>query len=182
VERYLAFWQRRGSSGPWRIVAYAEFAGQSGPEIKLSSAELSPPERQLSKSEAEATIRLRLADSSFSDEADRIGLSYAFSHTVARDGALFVGTRLVVGSEAISEALATQNRGTSITWRPVYASVASSGDLGFTVGDFISTGTGPSGAAVQRFGKYLSVWRKQSDGDWRLLMSVGNATPARAPQ
>jgi ketosteroid isomerase-like protein len=75
---------------------------------------------------------------------------------------------------------ATVAPGTSLTWRPVYAWVTSSRDLGFTVGESVATGRGPSGAAVQRFGKYLSVWQKQRDGTWKFVVAGGNATPAKS--
>lgn len=179
LERYIAFWQR-GRSAPWRIVAYAEVNGLPGSEIPLSATQLSPPSRHLSKSMSEAAASLRATDSLFSDLADRMGVSYAFSNTVAPYGAVFGGTRLVTGPDAIREFYATQSRGTSLTWRPVYAVVAGSGDLGFTIGESITTGLGPSGAAVQRFGKYITVWQRQPDRSWKFVIDGGNATPARA--
>ena len=179
LERYIAFWQR-GRAQPWRIVAYAEVNGMPGVEVSLTADQLSPPARQLSRVAAEATARIRAVDSLFSDLADRMGTAYAFSNTVAPYGAVFGGSRLVVGPEAVNEFYGTQNGGTALTWRPVFGSVAASGDLGFTVGEYIETGRGPSGAAVQRFGKYLTVWQRQSDGTWKFVVDGGNATPARA--
>ena len=179
LERYIAFWQR-GRSQPWRIVAYAEVNGLAGVEVSLTADQLSPPVRPLSREATEAAARIRGVDSLFSDLADRMGTAYAFSNTVARYGAVFGGTRLVVGPDAINEFYSTQNGGTALTWRPVYGSVAASGDLGFTIGEYIATGRGPSGAAVQRFGKYLTVWQRQSDGSWKFVVDGGNPTPARA--
>jgi hypothetical protein len=179
LERYIAFWQR-GRAQPWRIVAYAEVNGLPGVEVSLTADQLSPPVRQLSREAAEAAARIRGVDSLFSDLADRMGTAYAFSNTVAPYGAVFGGTRLIVGPDAVNEFYKTQNGGTALTWRPVFGSVATSGDLGFTIGEYIATGRGPSGAAVQRFGKYLTVWHRQSDGGWKFVVDGGNATPARA--
>lgn len=179
LERYIAFWQR-GRSQPWRIVAYAEVNGLAGVEVSLTAEQLAPPARQLSREATEAAARIRGVDSLFSDLADRMGTAYAFSNTIARYGAVFGGTRLVVGPDAVNEFYSTQNGGTALTWRPVFGSVAASGDLGFTIGEYIATGRGPSGAAVQRFGKYLTVWQRQSDGTWKFVVDGENATPARA--
>lgn len=179
LERYIAFWQRaRGRA--WRIVAYAEVNGLPGVEVSLTADQLVPPRRVLPREAAEAAARLRGADSLFSDAADRMGTAYAFSNAAARYGAVFGGTRLVVGPEAISEFFASRDVASALTWRPVFGSVAGSGDLGFTIGEYIATGRGPSGAAVQRFGKYLTVWQRQSDGTWKFLIDGGNATPSRA--
>lgn len=179
LERYIAFWQRaRGES--WRIVAYAEVNGLPGVEVGLTADQLTPPARRLSREAEDAAARIRAVDSLFSDLADRMGTAYAFSNTVARYGAVFGGTRLVVGPEAVNEFYTLQSGATALTWRPVYGLVSGSGDLGFTIGEYIATGRGPSGAAVQRFGKYLTVWQRQSDGSWKFVVDGENATPARA--
>jgi ketosteroid isomerase-like protein len=81
-----------------------------------------------------------------------------------------------VGPRAVKEFQETEGAGTSLSWRPVYALAAESGDLGFTVGEYIATGRSPSGAAVQRFGKYLTVWQRQQDGSWKFVMQGGHAT------
>jgi hypothetical protein len=179
LERYIAFW-RRNRGDAWRIVAYVEVNGLPGVEVSLTADQLTPPPRTISREAAEAAARIRGVDSLFSDLADRMGTAYAFSNTAARYGAVFGGTRLVVGPEAIGEFFASQRGGSALTWRPVYGFVAGSGDLGFTVGEYIATGRGPSGAAVQRFGKYLTVWQRQPDGAWKFMIDGGNATPSRA--
>ena len=71
-----------------------------------------------------------------------------------------------------------EQRGTSLTWQPVYALAAASGDLGFSIGESVATSLGPSGAAVQRFGKYLTVWRKQQNGDWKFVVDGGSSRPS----
>jgi hypothetical protein len=179
LERYIAFWQRTLGQ-PWRVVAYAEVNGPPGMEVPLSATQLSPPVRQRSREAVEAAARIRSVDSLFSDLADRMGTAYAFSNTVARYGAVFGGTRLIVGPDAVKEFYASQNGGTALTWRPVYGVVASSGDLGFTIGESTATGRGPSGAAVQRFGKYITVWQRQPDGAWKFVIDGGSPTPSRA--
>jgi len=175
VDRYIAFW-RRAAGRPWRIVAYIELNGQPAEEIRFSASQLAPPVLQVTRPMAETALRVRVADSLFADLADRMGTAIAFSNTIAPDGAIFGGSRLIVGPTAVREYEEAQGAGTSLTWRPVYAAVAESEDLGFTVGESIATGRSPSGAAVQRFGKYLTIWQRQADGSWKFVMHGGNAT------
>lgn len=180
-ERYIAYW-RRTHDQPWRIAAYSEVGSQAAIELNLAPAQTTPPVRQLSKPLAEATDQVRAADSSFSDLAYRMGTGFAFSNTVADNGVVFGTPQFVVGPDAVRAFFAAQGTSSSLTWRPVYASVADSRDLGFTIGEYIATGRGPSGAAVQRFGKYLTVWKRQRDGTWKFVVDGGNPTPSRESQ
>ncbi|HTE46304.1 MAG TPA: hypothetical protein VK636_13715 [Gemmatimonadaceae bacterium] len=181
IDHYVAFWKRQRGE-PWRIAAYAEIGAPSIGDVRLESNQLAPPLAAVPKQNAEVAASVRSADSLFSDLADRMGVPFAFSNTVAPNGGVFAGPRLIVGSEAIGEYFGALGAGTSLTWRPIYASAAASGDLAFTVGVTISTGRGQSGAAVQRFGKYLAVWQRQRNGTWKFLIQGVNATPPRGSQ
>lgn|SRR5512143_304389 len=180
-ERYIAYWRRAGDQ-LWRIAAYSEVGSPPAGEVSVVADQLTPPVRQLAKPLEEATAKVRAADSSFSDLAYRMGTGYAFSNTVADNGVLFGSPQFVIGPDAVRAFYAAQGTATSLTWRPVYAAVSDSRDLGFTIGEYISTGLGPSGAAVQRFGKYLTVWKLQRDGAWKFVVDGGNSTPARDSQ
>ncbi|HEY9225684.1 MAG TPA: DUF4440 domain-containing protein, partial [Gemmatimonadaceae bacterium] len=116
----------------------------------------------------------------FSDLADRMGTAAAFETTAAERGVLFGPSQLLIGPKAIGEYFRAQPAGTSLTWRPVYAAVAASGDLAFTIGESIRTGRGASGAAEQRFGKYLTIWEKQRDGSWKFVVDGGSGTPPKS--
>jgi ketosteroid isomerase-like protein len=179
LDRYVAYWTRERAQ-PWRIAAYAEVNGQSGAEVSFTAAQLAPPTAPPTGSLARIVSDVRVADSLFSDLADRMGTGFAFAQTAASDGVMFGGTRLIVGPAAIEEYFRAQPPGTSLTWRPIYTVVASSGDLGFTIGESVRTGRGPSGAAVQSFGKYLTIWRKERNGTWKFVVDGGNLTPPKS--
>jgi ketosteroid isomerase-like protein len=176
LERYLAFWEREQGSR-WRIAVYAEVGPLTAGEASVSGESSAPPVTRGSKRTLEAAAQLRAADSLFSDLTDRMGMSFAFSNTVDAEGVVFGKPTLVIGPKAIEDFYATEAAGTALTWRPVYVAVAASLDLGFTVGEYSSTSRGPSGAAIQRFGKYLTVWRRQSDGTWKFVAHAANSTP-----
>jgi ketosteroid isomerase-like protein len=174
-ERYIAYWVRSRSQ-PWRIEAYAEIGGPSAGDATPDTTQTTPPTLELPGLRATTTAAVRAADSLFSDVAYRLGLAVAFSGAVAPTGAVFGSPQLVVGPDAVRAFYSAQSSGTSLSWHPVYASAAGSGDLGFTIGDYLLTARGPSGAAVQRVGKYLTVWKRQKDGTWKFVIDGGNPT------
>ncbi len=180
LERYIAYW-RRQSRQPWRIVAYAEVGAPPATEGSGPVDRLTPAAPTLPRPQAQARNAVRAADSLFADLAYRMGTGYAFAATVAADGVIFGNPQLVIGPQAVQEFF-SGGAGASLSWQPVYASVSSSRDLGFTIGEYTSTIRGPTGAAVQRFGKYLTVWRLQADGTWKFVVDGGNTTPARDPR
>lgn len=180
LERYIAYWTRERGQ-PWRIAAYAEVNGAPARELALSPEQLSPPSAvPLTRPMADYVKSVRAADSLFSDLADRMGTGFAFANNAAADGAVFGPTQLIVGPKAIDDYFGAQPPGTSRSWRPVYAFVANTGDLAFTVGESIRTGRSASGAAEQRFGKYLTVWQRQRNGAWKFVVDGENTTPAKA--
>ncbi len=72
---------------------------------------------------------------------------------------------------AMSESLSTE--GVSLTWEPDRAHVSDDGSLGFTVGhyEFASPGVDQVGK-----GLYVSIWRRQPDRSWKVIMDLGNPT------
>ena len=51
--------------------------------------------------------------------------------------------------------------------------VVGAGDLGYTTGRSILRGKGPDGKPSERRGEYLTVWRKQRDGTWKVIFDTG---------
>lgn len=52
-----------------------------------------------------------------------------------------------------------------LSWEPVYARIAKSGDWGFTSGPFTYK---EDETAVMHYGSYLSLWKKNRKGAWKL--------------
>ena len=67
---------------------------------------------------------------------------------------------------------------TTLTWTPVKAEMAASGDLGYTYGNFVFAGKDKDGKLVKHYGKYTSIWKKQKDGHWKVVVDMGNSSPA----
>lgn len=61
-----------------------------------------------------------------------------------------------------------------ISWHVDRADVAHSGDLGYTSGAYEMTFNDPTGKTVSDKGKYVTVWQKQKDGSWKVLLDIFN--------
>lgn len=170
IERYIAFWSRT-RSGPWRITAYVEVSPGS-----LSTIVGDKPSPVAGAGGPPAARALVVADSQFGEKASALGPAAAMRDRLSPEGVLLTTTQLVVGPAAASDYFESQ-RTFSITWIPRDARIAATGDLGFTVGDAVSTSLGPTGAARQRFTKYLTVWRKE-DGRWLVAVTGANDRPS----
>jgi ketosteroid isomerase-like protein len=178
LDHYIAFWHRAADGG-WRVAAYADIGGPAPPaSASLPSTELPSIADATRGPRGEAIRRVRDADSAFALAADLQGTGEAFASFVAPQGGVFAGPELVTGMAAVRAYYDEQQRaGGTLNWRPVYADAAGSGDLGMTVGEYVFTGRGVNGSVVQRFGKYLTIWQRQPNGDWRFVIDGGNPSP-----
>jgi ketosteroid isomerase-like protein len=177
-DRYVAFW-RRGPDNSWRIIAYADVGGPPlSAAAPIPTAELPPTLAIPRGRRADAARQVRQADSAFALAADLQGTGVAFATYVAPQGVVFFGSEIVAGTDAVRALYDEQQRtGGTLNWRPVYADAVDSGDLGLTVGEYVFTGRGANGSVVQRFGKYLTIWKKQPGGEWRFVVDGGNVSP-----
>jgi len=65
-----------------------------------------------------------------------------------------------------------------LTWAPTGGDVSSSGDLGYTYGTFEFRSNDKDGKPRVEHGKYTSIWKLQKDGSWKVVLDMGNASPA----
>jgi ketosteroid isomerase-like protein len=71
--------------------------------------------------------------------------------------------------------------GFALQWSPTKANMSASGDLGYTAGSYAFTTNDAAGKPAIERGKYIEVWRKQSDGSWKCIEDMFNAdTPPAA--
>jgi len=65
-----------------------------------------------------------------------------------------------------------------LTWTPGGGDVSSSGDLGYTFGTFEFRSNDKDGKPRVEHGKYTSIWKVEKDGSWKVVLDMGNASPA----
>lgn len=64
---------------------------------------------------------------------------------------------------------------TTVTWEPETGDI--SGDLGYTWGLFSINTTADDGSLSKQHGKYTSVWKRQDDGGWKIVIESFSLNP-----
>ena len=101
------------------------------------------------------------------------------------------GMPLVTGTAAIREAFTKMSSapGFALRWTAKKADAGASGELGYTAGTYEMTMNDAAGKPSTDKGKYLTVWKKQADGQWKATEDILNSdtpppppAPASAPK
>ena len=85
------------------------------------------------------------------------------------------GMAVATGAAAIRDAFTKMSSmpGFSLAWTPTKADVSATGDLGYTAGTYEMMMTGAS-----EKGKYVTVWKKLSGGEWKAMEDIFNGDAA----
>jgi ketosteroid isomerase-like protein len=103
----------------------------------------------------------------------------AFSDWFAGDAVMLNnGKPVVVGLAAIMRDANWSPKDYSLTWTPQGAQMGPSNDMGFTWGHYVAKSVGLDGKPVVMTGRYITVWKKQADGKWKVAMDAGADEPA----
>ncbi len=62
---------------------------------------------------------------------------------------------------------------TSLIWSPEGGNISGAGDLGYTYGKYTRKFEN-DGQEVEQTGRYLTIWRKQEDGSYKVELDMGN--------
>jgi ketosteroid isomerase-like protein len=110
----------------------------------------------------------------FSQLSKEKGIKESFATYIADDGILVRGGAFVQGKAWTQ---AHPNPPASLIWWPTHAGISASGDLGWDTGPYEVRGAGSDD--VVGVGNFVTVWKKQADGNWRFAIDLGNdyATP-----
>lgn len=106
----------------------------------------------------------------FNNMAQDEGLVVAFHHFAANDGVIKRQNKIVKGKIAIQEWYKKDVRpNETLTWKPIFVEVSSSGDLAYTYGNFIFTSIDSTGNKKENTGIFHTVWKRQSNGEWKFV-------------
>jgi ketosteroid isomerase-like protein len=123
-----------------------------------------------------ALVAMADAERAFARAAAEKGIRDAFLEYLAEDSVSFTPDP----APARAPLLAQPSRPASereLRWEPRTGDVAASGELGWLTGP--STFINHAAAAPEpHHGNYLSIWRQQPDGRWRVYVDVGVSQPA----
>jgi uncharacterized protein (TIGR02246 family) len=96
----------------------------------------------------------------------------------AEDGAIFVPNEPVaMGKPAVRVEWTklTSNPGFALTFSPSRVDVSKAGDLAYEYGVYTLMLSGGDGKPINDRGKYVVVWKKQSDGKWKVEADIFNS-------
>lgn len=88
------------------------------------------------------------------------------------------GENPTTGRETIFEGMSKGNPDNVLIWEPQKAQVAKSGDLGWTWGTYEYPVMEADTVKSVSHGKYLNIWEKDADGNWKVAVDMGNSSPA----
>jgi len=80
----------------------------------------------------------------------------------------------VIGRKKIEEMYSKPDTSFILKWEPLFAEIAESGDLGYTYGIYTVEMDSPEGNSVTRDGTYVTIWRKDANGNWKFVLDTGN--------
>ncbi|GET21972.1 YybH family protein [Prolixibacter denitrificans] len=115
---------------------------------------------------------IKQTEQSFAEMVQRQGISKAFLTYADDDAVILRNSQLIKGKQAIQDFYSQQptpSKKVSLTWKPDFVEVSSSGDLGYTYGSYQYTVTDSLGNAKTSEGIFHTVWKRQSDGSWRFV-------------
>ncbi len=117
-------------------------------------------------------------DRAFAGSMAEGGLDAWVEH-FAPEGAMISGQGEITGEPYIRAAMAPVFSDSMVvfTWSPERARVAESGELGYTVGDYRISRRDSTGEVAETLdrGKYVSIWRRQPDGSWKVVADIGSS-------
>lgn len=107
----------------------------------------------------------------FSNSSQTDGMKAAFLSYLDDDSILF-RPHPVNGKDYLS---GRRETGIQLSWKPIRAGVARSGELGWTTGPYRVEPLEEGGLPLH--GYFVSVWRRQGDGVWRVVVDLGTENP-----
>lgn len=124
---------------------------------------------------SDAPGTLAAAEADFAAQSVREGMRAAFLAWLAPDATLFRDGP-VNGPAAIA---AKPDPPIVLDWRPVFVETAASGDLGLSTGPWTMTSR-KDPAASPRHGQFVSLWKREPGGPWRVRVDLGISHPGPA--
>ncbi len=169
--KYLAYWMRRPAG--WRVVAYRQQPSEAG---EISTAMFDPALPSFTaKAKDDAKLialnqaSLAAAEKAFSDRAQIVGLKSAFRENGRADAMnMYSGVGFSYGLEAVVANFKEEGPA-KIHWSTERSFVASSGDLGVSIGTIYPNEPGADGKPQPGF-PFFTIWKRDNQAEpWRYI-------------
>jgi ketosteroid isomerase-like protein len=166
--KYLSYWVKRPAG--WRVAAYRQVPRDAG-EVSTAMMEPALPGFTATPSPNPTVVTahqesIAAAEKSFSDHAQNVGLKAAFRDFGREDAMnMWGGANFRVGLDAIATGFEGEDGPARIHWSTEKSIVASSGDLGVSIGTIRANDPAKSDAFP-----FFTVWKRESPGQpWRYI-------------
>jgi ketosteroid isomerase-like protein len=117
-----------------------------------------------------STDEILSADLAFSDMSRQIGMKKAFLQYIADEGVLLRPDHFpIVGADAIDYISMLSDTAYTLSWKPMRAQIAMSGEIGYTYGVYILL---LKDTTLK--GTYVNIWKKGNDGEWKFVVNSNN--------
>jgi ketosteroid isomerase-like protein len=120
-----------------------------------------------------ALYGLREAERGFSKAAAAYGRKAAFAEYLAENSVIFTSEWINNGKEYWKKMKATP---VILKWEPEFMDISAGRDFGISMGPWESQEYRPYTKALSS-GYFLSVWQKQNDGQWKVILDAGSTAP-----
>lgn len=133
----------------------------------ISAQKTKPIPKSIQKSE-NALQKLVDTEKAFAKTAEQKGTKAAFLEFLSDDAITFNPTE--TDGKSFWE---NQPQSDSwLSWSPDWADVSADGNFGYTTGGWSFYPKGKKGEATA-FGEYLTIWKKQPDGNFKAILDIG---------
>jgi ketosteroid isomerase-like protein len=174
--KYMSYWRKHKDG--WKVLAFKRGRRTKDDVTMPMMAPLLPKQivAQTKDEKLIAQYRTSLGNTerAFSNDAQSMGIGAAFKQYGSPDAVNMGGPdtpTFIIGNEAIGEnvgASAGGQSGAGSAWGPETLYVASSGDLGVSIGYIVPHQPGPDGKPVRL--PFFTIWRRASVNDpWRYV-------------
>jgi len=120
-----------------------------------------------------ALFTMREAELNFARQSVMFGRNAAFLNNFADESVIFTDKWLTNAREFWKN---LKDAPVVLKWEPEFMDISASRDFGISTGPWERQEFRPNTAPLST-GYFLTVWKKQSDGNWKVMLDAGSGTP-----
>jgi ketosteroid isomerase-like protein len=145
--------------------------------LALLALQCNQQQKPASDTRAADEAAIRQADEAWSKVVEAKQLDEHNAYFLEDGVVLAPNEAMVTGKEAIRKMVAGffATPGFAMTWQPTKVEAARSGDFGYSLGTYELSVNDPKGVPMTDRGKYLTVWKKQANGSWKVAADMFNS-------
>lgn len=162
------------------VLAAGLAAQSAGAQMLEPDAQSSAPNPLLDSTVKPGKMFLFKLEAQFASDVAAKG-GAAFADWFADDGVLLGnGAAPIVGKVAILKSATWSPKDYQLTWTPIDAAMGPSGDMGYTWSHYEGRSKDQNGNPVVTSGRFITIWQKEPDGSWKVVLDAGANEPPSA--